>query len=272
MYDDRDYIARYRKKLDNDAAKVQAVNDIIAQSLSKTEAFVNGALNAIPIVFINDTKEDGENSVIYTYAKDTVSVGDYLDVLGAKHLIYKQVKNLQQEGFINQFKAIACNISFTFKNKEVLAYYKGPFKSSTSTEVKLKDNFGIDMNSEAFIVVPTSIGLTSNERLVIGGEGWRTVVLDKLTNPGISYLSVEKYNIILDQKVEAEPIPETTLMAGVINELATENGYFQTSIPVEVVSKTATLVKFIIPFGISTITIVTKEDTLQKSVVYDVRG
>lgn len=55
------------------------------------------------------------------------------------------------------------------------------------------------------------------------------------------------------------PVPQDTLTAGSEIKMDINFGYFKTVPNVEVVSKSANNVTFIIPFGINTLTITTKD-------------
>ena len=86
-----DYINRFRNKV-NIEAKSARIGDIIAQSLSKIEVFVEGLPNAIPVAFINKDKESVNEAVMYTYKEDGVTIGNYISVFDRVYLVYKEFK------------------------------------------------------------------------------------------------------------------------------------------------------------------------------------
>jgi hypothetical protein len=261
-----DYIGRFRKKVAGEVKASAQISDFIQQSTSKLDIYLNEATKAIPVVFINNDKERGNESILYSYHTDGIKVGDYINALGDDHLVYKEIKNVKRENFIDSFNIILCNVLFQFNNSQVKAYFKGSLRSAYSEEENLLDNFGVTSTAEAFIMVPTSVGIKPNKIITIDDKDWRTIFDDNTTNKGISYITLEQYfapdleKISVNETVVPTPQPDTSiyLIAGKEYTFDTENGYFVTDKKVNILNRTINAVTFTVPFGTEVITIQTK--------------
>lgn len=106
-------------------------------------------------------------------------------------------------------------------------------------------------------------------KLIISGKPYKIIDFDIITNDKIAYLSLDRD--FISKQEDVEPVDEQystgdVFKAGVEHEMQIQWGYFKTDVSVEIVKKTATLVKFVVPFGIEQITITTK-DTNKADVV-----
>lgn len=275
-----DYLTRFRNKVDVEQTVRSSIGDIIAESLSKCEVYVNESQTAIPVIFINTDKESGDESIIYSYSTDSVVVGDYVNFLGTDHLVYKEIKNLKREGYIDSFKTILCNISFALGAATIKGYFRGPLRTANSDEGDLAESFGVDSKGESLLVIPSTVALGYNDNIIIGDQGWRVVKIDKLTNTGISYLTVEEFMQVNTTKV-SDNEPETPvvppivpvlpqLSAGITYTFNTEEGFIKSSSEINILERKSAFIKFIIPFGVSNITITTKEEGIEVPVAYKV--
>ena len=276
-----DYIGRFRKKVGGEVKASAQISDFIQQSTSKLDIYLNEATKAIPVVFINNDKERGNESILYSYHTDGIKVGDYINALGDDHLVYKEIKNIKRENFIDSFNTILCNVLFQFNNSQVKAYFKESLRSAYSEEENLLDNFGVTSTAEAFIMVPASVGIKPNKIITIDDKDWRTLFDDNTTNKGISYITLEQYfapdleKISVNETVVPTPQPDTSiyLIAGKEYTFDTENGYFVTDKKVNILNRTINAVTFTIPFGIEVITIQTKiNSVIEPPVEYKVRN
>lgn len=282
MYDD--YINRFKRKTEVEKKASSQIGDIIAQSLSKMDVLINNSTLAIPVAFINKDKEAFSEAVMYTYVTDGVVIGDLVNVFDRIYLVYKELKNIKRDGYINKFNLIECNIKFILNNTEVRAAFKGPLRSKYSEEETLAENFGVTSSSEAIIIFPNvgpnALNLKQNDYFTVDDQSWRLTTIDKITNPGITYAAVEEYFAPDLEKIsvnedalpsEEEPINENTLIAGITHTFATEMGYFKADKNINIVDRTTSSVRFIIPFNVDEINIEIKRDGLIVSEYYKVR-
>lgn len=280
MFDD--YMYRFRQKMELNAAKSATISDIIARSTSKTEVIINDNENAIPVAFINNDKEGSTESLMYTYAKDGVKLTDYVQFLNDWYLVYDEIKNIKRENYINVFRLILCNITFDVNGSSVKAFFKGSLRSAASEESNLAQNFGVMSLGEAYLILPSSFGLKANQTFKINDKGWRSTFVDNISNAGITYAAIEEYTIVNEDKTSENEVIQPLMMAfeeepqellaGITLSFDTEGGYIKANNKINIISKTAALVKFIIPFGTENITIETKQNNKIVSTYYKVRG
>lgn len=284
MYD-QDYVNRFRRKVGSEASTSAQIGDIIAQSLSKIEVLLEDATTAIPVAFINKDKESGNEAIMYTYEKDGVNVANYVTALDRIYLVYKEIKNVKREQYIRAFRLAECNVSFDFKGTTIKAVFIGSGRSKYSEEEGLLDNFGVTSTAEGYMILPSSIAATLslgvNTPIMIENKGWKITVEDSITNKGISYFALEEYFIAdmdktseneVDQIVPPVENPASEILAGITQVFETETGYFKVDKKIQILERTATSVKFIIPFGINDINIEVKKNGEIVSEYYKVRG
>lgn len=284
MYD-QDYVNRFRRKVGAEASTTAQIGDIIAQSLSKIDVLLGDATTAIPVAFINKDKESGNEAIMYTYEKDKVQIADYITALERVYLVYNEIKNVKREQYIRAFRLAECNVSFDFKGTTIKAVFKGPGRSKYSEEEELLQNFGVTSTAEAYMILPSSIAATLslgvNTPIMIENKGWKTTVEDSITNKGISYFALQEYFMAnTDKTSENEVLPlvppvedlTSEILAGITQIFETETGYFKVDKTIQILERTATSVKFIIPFGINEINIEVKKNGEIVSEYYKVRG
>lgn len=272
-----DYIERFRNKADIQLAESASPVDIIANSLSRTEVILERLQTAIPVIFINNSKESGDESVVYSYRTDEVRLGDYLIVKDNYYLIYKEIKDFKREEIVDRWNAVSCNVNFTFKGNSIRAYFLGSLRSDSSEEVSIARGFAVLSEGTALLVLPSYYTFKTNESFKIGDEGWRVKYIDKITNPGMTYLTIEQYVIPNKEKQsETESVDYAptlvVLREGVRTTLNTEDGYFNAVPRVEILERTANYISFRVPYGIETLEIYVKENGVVVQNQYEVRS
>jgi hypothetical protein len=279
MYND-DYINRFRNKTKIENKTSAQSGDIIAQSLSKIEVLVDESTNAIPVAFINKDKESGNEAIMYSYETDGVEVSKYIKALDRVYLVYKEIKNIKREQYIRTFNLVECNSSFEYDGQIVQAAFRGAIRSKYSGEDNLRDNLGVTLSGEAYIMLPSLVGIKQNKIIKIDGKDWRTIFEESTTNKGISYVSLEQHfapNLDKISANEAElptPIVDTSiyLIAGKEYIFPTEDGYFLSNKKVDILQRSINSISFSIPFGTEMVTIQTKENSIIESTEYKVRN
>lgn len=276
-----DYLSRFRNKVAVEAQSSAVISDIIAQSTSKIDVYVNGSTNAIPVVFINNDKETGDESIMYSYTKDDVKIADYIKFLDTYHLVYKEVKNIKREGYIDSFKTILCNIEFNFNDLPVKAYFKGLLRSAISKEETLTDNLGVISTGEAYLMLPSIVAIRPNMKITIDDKAWKTTSVDAITNKGISYVALVETILPDETKVSdnensytpPEVIIDTNIIyANTKTTISTEDGYILANNNINIIKRTATEIQFSVNSTINEITIQTKSGGVIVSTDYIVRG
>lgn len=266
-----DYLTRFRNKASVIKEATSRISDFIAASTSKIEVMVEGQVNAIPIVLINNDKEGVDEAIIYTYIDNGLSVGKYFTWEEYTYLVYKEVKNVKRENYIDSFLAVRCNINFEFNSVNIKAHFRGPMRLHRTVLDEAAQSLGFDANMRSLVIVPNNLGFKINSEFYIEDQGWRVESLDKLTTTDITYLNIALKNLVDTEKIsENEPEEEAPLLMsfaapveeldpGITYTFDTEDAYIKASSPINIKERKKTSIKFIIPFGTKELEIETKK-------------
>lgn len=155
--------------------------------------------------------------------------------------------------------------------------YFGYFISSLSkyTDQEFSKNLLLTNAEKPILILPSFVWVREGVRILAGGKPWKIINIDNITNPNICYCSLD-FDFV-DKQPNVEEVAVEDAMSGndsVINGedseeervlkasekiiMRTTDAYFVASEPVNIVSKTASLITFMIPYGIKEITITTK--------------
>jgi hypothetical protein len=207
-------------------------------------------------------KEGPDTSLVFTYkeqVKDNELLkGDYYTWKENTYLVYEDIDIVREVVYKKQ-KSYQCNISFEINGNTWYGYYVSSLAKYVDTT--LQGNLNITDNDKPILILPQVDWMAVGVKLVISGKPYKIIDFDAITNSGIVYCSLDRDFVSKYDDIE-EPIKPTgaVLTAGVESTLNTCFGYFQSDVDVDIVAKTYNSVKFIIPYGVETITITTKDE------------
>ena len=231
----------------------------------------------IKAVLTRDHKEGVDEVILFTkYAaeiEDNLVVGDYIVHDSQNYLIYMEYKlPAKFLGVFKKYKVIECNFQLKVDNIAQYAAYIGSLKRfvAMTEEVAGDVSLGVE-NYKPVVVTKNNTGLTVGKRFLLGTDAFEIVALDRLSNAGIMYISVNAvpYNATLDNlntgTAVTAPAPttnatnNTTLRQGTSKTVSTNFGYIFLDPVAVITSRSLTSVTFTVPFGISAIQVVTKD-------------
>lgn len=208
-------------------------------------------------------KEGPDTTYVFTY-KETLPHNellktDYFTWDGKTYFVFEDVSLVKPANYKKQ-KAYQCNVSFQVGEHCYCGYYVSSLAKYVDTT--LQSSLNITDNDKPILIVPQYDWLEIGLKIIISGKPYKIIDFDIITNDKIAYISLDRD--FISKQEDVEPIDEEystgdVLKAGVEHELPIQWGYFKTDVSVEITKKTATLVKFIIPFGVEQITITTKD-------------
>lgn len=228
-------------------------------------------------IIITD-KEGPDTSLVYTFKEQTkeqeLLKGDYYIWNDNTYLVYEDVQIVLDAKYKKQ-KSYQCNVSFNYNCDCGYGTYFGYFVSSLAkyVDTSLQGNLNITYNDKPILILPMREWVKIGTHLVIDNKPYKIIEFDATTNKGIAYCSLDRDFINKQEDVVKIEPEENVLIAGIEQNLSIQKGYFKTSCKVDIVSKTNDNVKFIIPYGIESITVNTKDidgnniDTVYKVVV-----
>jgi hypothetical protein len=231
----------------------------------------------IKAVLTRDHKEGVDEVILFTkyssLAADNLVVGDYIVHDSQTYLIYMEYRlPTKFLGIFKKYKIIECNFQLKVDNISQYAAYIGSLKKFVSmTEESTGDvSLGVE-NYKPVVVTKNNTGLTVGKRFLLGTEAFEIVALDRLSNAGIMYISVNAvpFNATLDNLVTGTAItaPEptinatnnTTLRQGESKTVTTNFGYIFLDPVATITSRTLTSVIFVVPYNTTTLQVDTKD-------------
>lgn len=224
-------------------------------------------VNKQAALIISD-KEGPDTNLVFTYkerVKDNELLkGDYYTWKNNTYLVYEDIDIVREVAYKKQ-KSYQCNVSFEVDGNIWHGYYVSSLAKYVDTT--LQGNLNITDNDKPILILPQVDWMAVGKKIVISGKPYKIINFDAISNSGIVYCSldrdfVSKYEDIVENQVA----DEKTLFAGIETTFPIEYGYFKTDCKVELLEKTYSFVKFIIPYGINEITVTTK-DKLQNDII-----
>ena len=266
------YLDRFRNKVAVDIQSAASIGDIIAQSVSSTTINHLRIHDDIPVILIPNDKEGADEFIVYSYTLNDVRIADYLVHDEQKILIYEKIKHLKSDGYIDAYKAVQCNESFVFGAATIDACFRG-FVRTTKKDTDLANDFGKTSEEKTMIIIPSSFSLGINDNFLIGGRQWKVTEYDDITLRGISYVTIAPTLNTITTVTPTSPQPIADgLISGSTYEFETELGYINTNVKADIIERTQTKVKLLIPFGITSIVISTKISGVITPKTYIIRG
>jgi hypothetical protein len=251
--------------------------EFIETHASSTVITHNRISEDIKAVLTRDHKEGVDEVILFTkYAaeiEDNLVVGDYIVHDSQTYLIFMEFKlPAKFIGIFKKYRIIECNFQLKVDNIAQYAAYIGSLARFVNMS---SESFGdVSLGIEQYkpvVITKNNTGLTVGKRFLLGTEAFEIIALDRLSNAGIMYVSVNAvpYNATLDNLntgtavTAPTPIENTTgnliLRQGESKTVTTNAGYIFLDPVAKITSRTLTSVTFAVPFGIEAIQVVTKD-------------
>lgn len=231
----------------------------------------------IKAVLTRNHKEGVDEVILFTkYAaetEDNLVVGDYIVHDSKTYLVYMEYRlPTKFIGIFKKYNIIECNFQLKVDNIAQYAAYIGSLKKFVSmTEDSTGDvSLGVE-NYKPVVVTKNNTGLTVGKRFLLGTEAFEIVALDRLSNAGIMYISVNAvpYNATLDNlntgTAVTAPAPtinatnNTTLRQGESKTVSTYFGYVLLDPVAIITARSLTSVTFVVPYNTTTLEVKTKD-------------
>ena len=222
-------------------------------------------------------KQEKDYAYVFTQTQDELEIGS---VWAAKnlHLLITEEITIIKDVDWHKYHALLCNVQID----NHWGYFKGPEKSFL--DVVLEKEVIWESPQKPVLVLPENI-LNFRDKIVIKGRAWLIQEYDAISTPGLVYYSLKPTTIskevaaentgkdIYVEKHEEPIINVVENPISLLNEdsvfhispnvpitLSTEDGYFKTTNKnLKIQKRTASIIVFSIPFGISEIAVEVKE-------------
>ena len=222
-------------------------------------------------------KQEKDYAYVFTQTQDELEIGS---VWAAKnlHLLITEEITIIKDVDWHKYHALLCNVQID----NHWGYFKGPEKSFL--DVVLEKEVVWESPQKPVLVLPENV-LNFRDKIVIKGRAWLIQEYDAISTPGLVYYSLKPTTISKEVAAEntgkdiyveknEEPIINVVenpisllsedsifnISPNVPITLSTEDGYFKTTNKnLKIQKRTASMVVFSIPFGISEIAVEVKE-------------
>ena len=222
-------------------------------------------------------KQEKDYAYVFTQTQDELEIGS---VWAAKnlHLLITEEITIIKDVDWHKYHALLCNVQID----NHWGYFKGPEKSFL--DVVLEKEVVWESPQKPVLVLPENV-LNFRDKIVIKGRAWLIQEYDAISTPGLVYYSLKPTTISKEVAAEntgkdiyvekhEEPIINVVenpisllsedsvfnISPNVPITLSTEDGYFKTTNKnLKIQKRTASMVVFSIPFGISEVAVEVKE-------------
>ena len=222
-------------------------------------------------------KQEKDYAYVFTQRQDELEIGSVWTAKNLHLLITEEITIIKDVNW-HKYHALLCNVQID----NHWGYFKGPEKSFL--DVVLEKEVIWESPQKPVLVLPENV-LNFRDKIVIKGRAWLIQEYDAISTPGLVYYSLKPTTIskevaakntdkeIYVEKHE-EPIVNVVenpisllsedsifnISPNVPITLSTEDGYFKTTNKnLKIQKRTASMVVFSIPFGISEIAVEVKE-------------
>lgn len=227
--------------------------------------------NHYAVGFVYDNQEETDKAYLYIAKPETFNVGTVFtwsdtNLVDHFYLIYdeeKQVKNTRY----NKYLCLECNVEVD----GYWGYLTGPRSTYVNTQLR-QALYEVSLAKPVLVMGEDVFAIASV--LHIAERNWRIIEKDNYSAPGLVYYYLEQYVAQKDSETVAEEMPEEEQAAdewkpGQKIELATEEGYFHSSVDVDPVITPSTIY-FTVPYTATTITVAYKTEGVIHEQTYKV--
>ena len=222
-------------------------------------------------------KQEKDYAYVFTQKQDELEIGSVWTAKNLHLLITEEITIIKDVNW-HKYHALLCNVQID----NHWGYFKGPEKSFL--DVVLEKEVIWESPQKPVLVLPENV-LNFRDKIVIKGRAWLIQEYDAISTPGLVYYSLKPTTISKEVAAEntdkeiyvekhEEPIVNVVenpisllsedsifnISPNVPITLSTEDGYFKTTNKnLKIQKRTASMVVFSIPFGISEIAVEVKE-------------
>ena len=222
-------------------------------------------------------KQEKDYAYVFTQRQDELEIGSVWTAKNLHLLITEEITIIKDVNW-HKYHALLCNVQID----NHWGYFKGPEKSFL--DVVLEKEVVWESPQKPVLVLPENV-LNFRDKIVIKGRAWLIQEYDAISTPGLVYYSLKPTTISKEVAAEntdkeiyvekhEEPIINVVenpislfsedsvfnISPNVPITLSTEDGYFKTTNKnLKIQKRTASMVVFSIPFGISEVAVEVKE-------------
>lgn len=245
----------------------------------------------IKAVITREQKEGVDETLLFTHihptSEDNIIKSDYVVHEGKTYLVFREyILPTKLKTVYKKFRIIECNVQIKVDNISQHAAYIGSLKKFVSMTEESAGYISLGVEQyKPVLITKNNTNLVVGVRFLLGTEAFEIIALDRISNAGIMYVSVNAvpFNATTDNLqtgtaiTPAAPVAASTSLANdTLKEgdqvtISTFNGFIVFNPLVTIVSRTLTTVIFKVPFGITELKVDTKNNSNEiVSITYQV--
>lgn len=262
---------RRKNAASNKADKYENVR-FIFEGNSATNIIVNGERYRAAIVL----KQDKDLAYIYTERNRPLAVGVSFENKGLHFLIIKK-EAIIKDVLFNRYQALIANVQL---ENNVWGYFKSPETTYINTKI---EGSAVEVSLQHPILVAPAELYKIGDKFLVKGRPWEVIETDTISSDEITYYSLKATTIAKEIETEtevnnaaaempAELETDNSIKVSALQEiqLATEEGFFETTKELINVKLKLSSVIFTIPFGIDNFEVTVRENREDKIIKYKV--
>lgn len=195
---------------------------------------------------------------------DNLLKQDYYTWDNKMYFVFEDIVIAREVNYIKQ-RAYQCNAKVTVLKSQDDYYYEQTFggyfisslRSYVDTELQQKIN--VSDKERPILIMPMQEWIAVGTKVEIGGKPWKIIDYDSITNPKIAYISLERDFFKKGNDMVEDP-KCNELQAGFDYTFNTQDGYFNSSSPLNIKSRNEHEIVFSIPYGTESIEISTRKN------------
>lgn len=245
------------------------IAEFISKHLSKAEVVLNDTTN-LEVVLTRTHKEGLDETILFSYKNSGVKVGDIITHEEIDYLVFMEYLHPLKD-YYKKHQLIETNITVGVDSLFQKGAYIGSLRSFIDKSSSSKEKISFLYETTKPVIITKDNGLLKiNTRFLAANEAFRVVALDRVTNKGIIYMSVEgvpklhsdeltgdTVRAITPPKAE-KSIPSLSFLSGKEYTIPILDGFVNFSPSVKILSRTKDSVKFIAPTDVKKIIITVK--------------
>ena len=255
---------RERMRLE-DCCRVQHETSFIEEGSSATTIYHVRLQEDRPAGLTLNELEGPDTAIVFTYLFEDktreLNKADYFRWKNKMWFVYEDIEIVRETAYKKQ-RAYQCNVYFDVAGETLFGYYAASLKKYVDTT--LQSSRVIVDNDKPILIMPLNDMVKVGTKLVIKNMPYKVIEVDRITNEGIAYISLDRDFISKSEDVPAEVTysdwDAKTLKAGSEVTLDIVGGIFRCDRDVQVIKHSLTSITFRVPYGVDSLTISTKDE------------
>ena len=227
-------------------------------------SLTNSAGDSVDASVVNQQEKD--MAYIYTHLNNPLEIGSSWGAKGLHWLISEEIVTIKNVNW-HKYLAFLCNVEIDGN----WGYFLGPKKSYVN--VVLKEKMLLMSEQKPILICAAQFDI--NDKIMIKNRAWLIQEVDNISTPGLNYYSLtvttmskdvikenKDKDVFIEKasnvKIETPETGDLIILPNEEIEIVTEDGYFDSSEDIDIISTSENKIVFSVPFGIENVLVSVK--------------